>query len=102
MKNKYQRLSKEERKKACDNFKNSEDNKNRVYEKLTRLKIISLFGFLVELLGMVVDIYRYKSSVWVYVFDAVVVIICFVAFYKAEEMRSRLVNSYLINVDKKK
>lgn len=101
MKNKYERLSKEEKRIACDNFKNSEDNKNKVYEKLTRLKIIGLIGFIIEFIWMLLDVFVYKSKVWIYFFDAVVVIICFVAFLKASQMRSRLVNSYLINNKKK-
>lgn len=102
MKNKYERLSKEEKKLACDNFKNSEDNKNRVYEKLTRLKVIGLFGFIYGVLSMLFDIFIIDSKTWIYFYDGVVIVISFVAFYKSSEMRSRLVNSYLINKDKKK
>ncbi len=102
MKNKYQRLSKEERKEARDKFKNSEDNKNRVFEKLTRLKIIGLFGFIYGVLSFLADIFIIDSKMWIYFYDGIVIIISFVAFYKSNEMISKLVNSYLINNSKKR
>lgn len=101
MKNKYERLTSEERREAHDNFKNSEDNKNKVFEKLTRLKVIGMFGFIYGIIAFVADVLL-GSKVWMYIYDAVVVVISFVAYYKSKQMRNRLVNSYLINNMKKK
>ena len=45
MKNRYERLSKEEKKEARDRFKNTEDNK-LLYKRLFRLQIICIIGIL--------------------------------------------------------
>ncbi len=101
MKNKYQRLSKVEKKEACDKFKNSEDNINKVYEKLTRLKVFGIIGFCLIFISTLFDIFI-TSSIITYIVDGISLLICFIAAYKADETRSRLVNSFLINESKKK
>lgn len=100
MKNKYQRLDKAGKKQARLDFKNSESNRNKIYEKGTRLKYISIAGFLYSIITFGFDLY-YGGLVWNYILDAVLLIFCFAAYFAISNILDREINKYLINRDKK-
>lgn len=99
MKNKYQRLSKEEKKIARLDFKNSEYNKNKIYEKGRRLRIFGIIGMIYALLSFGID-FLYKGDVWNFLLDGALLIFCLVTYLVFGDIIDRQINKYLIERDK--
>ncbi len=95
MKNKYQRLSKEEKKQARLDFKKSEENHNKLYERLTRVRAIGVFGILYSILSFLYDFYS-QAEIYIFIIDGFLLIFCLVFIIKATELRNRQVNQFLI------
>lgn len=99
MKNKYQRLSKEEKKQARMDFKNSEFNQNKIYEKGNRLRIFGIIGMIYAILSFGID-FLYKGDIWNFILDAALLIFCLVAFIVIGDILDKQINKYLIARDK--
>ncbi len=95
MKNKYQRLSKEEQKQARLDFKSSEENHNKLYERLTRVRAIGMFGILYSILSFFYDFYS-QAEIYIFIIDGFLLIFCLIFIIKATELRNRQVNQFLI------
>ena len=99
MKNKYQRLSKEEKKQARIDFKHSEYNQNKIYEKGNRLRIFGIIGMIYALINFGID-FIYKGDIWNFILDAALLIFCLVAFIVIGDILDKQINKYLIERDK--
>ncbi len=99
MKNKYQRLSKEEKKQARMDYKNSEYNKGKIYEKGTRLKILGIIGMIYALINFGID-FLYKGDIWNFLLDAALLIFCLIAFLVIGDILDKQINKYLIERDR--
>lgn len=99
MKNKYQRLSKEDKKLARIDFKNSEYNVNKVYEKGQRLRIIGIIGMIYALLSFGID-FLYKGDIWNFILDGALLVFCFITYLVFGDIIDRQINKYLIERDK--
>ncbi len=99
MKNKYQRLSKEEKKQARKDFKNSEYNRNKIYEKGRRLRIFGIIGMIYALISFGID-FLYKGDVWNFILDAALLIFCLVTYIVFGDIIDKQINKYLIARDK--
>ena len=100
MKNKYQKLSKAEKKQARLDFKGSEYNKNKIYEKGNRLRIIGIIGMIYALISFGID-FLYKGNIWNFLLDGALLIFSFVAFLVIGDILDKQINKYLIERDKR-
>ncbi len=99
MKNKYQRLSKDEKKQARIDFKHSEYNQNKIYEKGNRLKIFGIIGMIYAVINFGID-FLYDGDIWNFILDAALLIFCLVAFIVIGDILDKQINKYLIERDK--
>lgn len=99
MKNKYQRLNKEDKKKARLDFKKSEYNRNRIYEKGSRLRIFGIIGMAYALISFGIDFF-YKGDIWNFILDGSLLVFCLVTFIVFGDILDRQINKYLIEKDK--
>lgn len=114
MKNKYERLSKEERKKSIEEFKSIDANHEVLIKRLNRLKIVGLIGIIYSLIMFILDflnaqgILKFgfntfgKHVIISYIVDACLLVFCVFFFVKANQILSEQVNKYLIEKDKDK
>ena len=100
LKNKYQRLTKEEKKEACQKFYQTEFGK-KMKPVFKRLLIISILLFIYALV-LVLDSLLKKGSIWNYVAAILVASCAFVFLIGRHKIIVRDVNNFLISKDKKK
>ena len=101
MKNKYERLTKEEKKQAYKDFR-SENQKNDDYAKtLNRMFVIGLLGFIYGIVSIICDIFLLHAAVWAYLVDAVVIIFTFYLLFQRNSIKSSVLSNYLIEKEKK-
>lgn len=98
MKNKYERLSKEEQKKACDDFINSLDSNSKLYHSLKRLRVVGIFGMIYAALMFIFDLYT-DAPVWSITLDAFIMIFSVGMIVSGKRVLVKQVNNYLINRD---
>ena len=101
MKNKYQRLSSDEKKQARLDYRDSNEINGNIYKKLNRLTIISTIGIVYSILSFVIDLFLTKI-VWDFVIDAVLLIFCLIFIIKSQSLLSEQVNKFLINRENNK
>lgn len=95
MKNKYERLSRKEKKQAIVDFKNHSSKYKEAINKINRIKYISIAGFIFGILSFVFDIY-FKNDIASFLLDACVVIFCLLSYKKCLNIINREVNHFLI------
>lgn len=95
MKNKYQRLNKEEKRQARKDFKNSESNKIEIYQRLNRLKTIGIVGIIYSLITFGLD-FLFKSTKWNFLLDGALLIFCLLTLIKSNEILVKQINKFLI------
>ena len=99
MKNKYQRLTKEEKKRAKKDYKESNEVNANIYKKLNRLTIISILGIFYAIISFVVDFFLTKN-VWDFVIDGILLVFCLVFIIKSQSLLLEQINKFLINTKK--
>ena len=101
MKNKYERLSKAEKKIAYEDFK-KESDKNRKYSHvLNRMLIFGIIGFIYGVVSIICDLFVFNAAVWAYLVDAVVIIFTFYLLFQRHSIKTAVLNNFLIEREKK-
>lgn len=100
MKNKYQRLTKLEKKEALKEYRESEEYRNDIAVRLGRVKILSIIGILYAVFSFGFDFYFDTINIWDYVLDGLLLIACILFFIKANDFLGEQVNNYLISKTK--
>lgn len=111
MKNKFERLSKKERKEAIKEYTNSSEHNAQVMSRVKRLRIVGIIGVIYSLVMFVFDFLKergtfdYGLSVFDniflnYLIDGCLLIFCAIFIIKANLLIKEQVNKYLI--EKKK
>lgn len=101
MKNKYMRLTKEEKRLAEKEYCESSEEKASLFKRLKRLRFIGVFGIIYASLSFILDI-LFTNNIWDYVLDAILLIFCLVFVLKANDMIINQVNKFIIDKQKKK
>lgn len=100
MKNRFERLSKEEQKAAIEEYKNARSGNEVVIKKLKNLRILSIVGIIYAVISFAYDILG--NSKYIYsAFDGILLISCVVFFIQSRKLLVRNVNQYLIDIQKK-
>lgn len=97
MKNRYQRLSKEEKKEAKKRYiAFSERNKNYM-SLLNRMLILGIIGLVYGLISSFFDAFILSVPVWSYIIDGVIVIFSVFLIVQKARIQSSTINKFLID-----
>ena len=113
MKNRYERLSKKERKEAIKEFRNFSTSNNELITRLKRLKGIGIIGIIYSILMFILDYLketgifdygfnRFNNILISYIIDGALLVFCAIFVIKANQLLSGHVNKYLIEKNKPK
>ena len=103
MKNKYQRLDKEGKKKAREELKKYDAKHHFICKKLNNLKIGCLFGIIFAIGSFFYDYYIVSGfSTLNMVFDGLLLVFCLVVLVGSQKIFEKQVNLYLIERDNDK
>jgi hypothetical protein len=95
MKNKYERLSKEEKKQARQDYISFSEVNANIYKKLKRLIIISYIGIIYSVAMFIVD-FIITKNVWDFVIDGVLMVFCVWFIIRSKTLISDSINKFLI------
>ncbi len=108
MKNRFERLSKSERKKAIEEFKNVDERNSNLVSRLKRLKLIGTIGIIYSVVIFSMDflnsqgIIKFGLNIFGthtlinYIVDACLLIFCVFFLVKANQILKEQVNKYLV------
>lgn len=109
MKNKFERLSKIEKKQANEEFRNSDERNRNIVSRLKRLRIVGIVGIIYSILVFIIDFLNEKGIIKFglnifgthalinYLIDACLLIFCVFFLVKSNQILKEQVNKYLIN-----
>lgn len=95
MKTKFQRISKEEKKQAIEDYKNSALNRKDVVKRVTRVMKVAGIGALYSLILTIYNIVQDKP-VYEILIGAAALIGCIILIKVAYDLLAREVNNYLV------
>ena len=97
MKYKFERLSKEEKKEALKNYKNSNEKNAIIYKKFRKLETACLCG-LVFGIGCAIfnTIYMGKGFIYDYILDAIIIVFCITSYVVSRKYFIKEVNDFII------
>lgn len=113
MKNKFERLSRKEKKEAINEYKNASTHNEDILSRLNRLKGVGIIGIIYSIIMFTLDFLRehdifdygfntFDNIVLSYIIDASLLIICVFFLIKANQLLNTQVNKYLIEKTKPK
>lgn len=95
MKNKYERMSKEEKRELYNEYKNE---KKVFVSKMEKMIILCYLGVGYGILMFIYDFF-YKKNTLSYVLDIVVFVFCLLALFKVISIKKELLNKFALNKD---
>ena len=98
MKNKYERMSKEEKKELINQYKIEKDV---FYNKMKKMFILCYIGIIYGVGSFCYDFF-YKNSKLAYVLDIIVLIFCLLALFKVSSIKNDLLNKFALKKDKER
>lgn len=98
MKNKYERMSKEEKKEVYKEYKL---NKKEFSSKMEKMFILCYVGIGYAILMFIYDFF-YKKSTVSYILDIVVFVFSIIALLKVVSIKKDLLNKFVLNKDKER
>lgn len=101
MKNKFQRMSRQERKELIKEYKNENDNNKHYISTLNRMLVLGIIGFVYGTIAILFDIFVLNVSFWTYIIDAVVMIFTVFLIVQRQRILIATMNNYAINKSKK-
>lgn len=107
MKNKYDRLSREEKKAAIKEFTLASEKNKEIISRLNRLRFVGIVGIIYSSIMFILDFLKEQNifdygfntfdNIFVsYLIDAFLLIMCVIFLMKAISMKKEQVNKYLI------
>ena len=94
MKNKYQRMNKEEKKELIGDYKKTEFGKNYLF-RLKRLLIIGIVGIAFAILEFLVAYFN-KDDIWDYISSGLLLIISIVFIIGSIRLKGKQLNKYAL------
>lgn len=101
MKNRFQRLSKQEKKQAVKEYIAEDPNNKNYMSTLTRMKVLGIIGFIYGTLALLADIFILNVSIWTYLVDAIVMIFTVFLLVQRSRIFNGTMNAYVIERDLK-
>ncbi len=97
MKNKYQRLSREEKKQVVKDFRAESEKNNNYMGVLNRMLILGIIGLIYGIASMLGDIFFFKASVLAYIIDGIVIAFSVFLIVQHYRIKGAVLNYYLVN-----
>lgn len=94
MKNKYQRLNKEEKKKVKEEYKASK--RGFIYPKFIRMFILCTLGMIYGI-GFFIYDFISNGSVWSFTLDSIIILVSFFVYLKVDSLYIKELNNFVIN-----
>lgn len=113
MKNRFERLNKDEQKEAILEYTNSSEQHKLIVSRIKRLRVVGIVGCVYSIIMFIFDflkerkIFDYGFNVFdnmllSYIIDACLLIFCFIFIMKANNLLKEQVNSYLVDKHRQK
>lgn len=113
MKNRFERLSRKERKEAIIEYRKESKNNEAIISRLNRLKGVGIIGIVYSLIMFTLDFLKerdildygfntFDNIILSYLIDASLLLICVFFLIKANKLLHDQVNKYLIEKSKEK
>ena len=96
MKNKFERLTKEEQASAIEEYKNSSEVGANVVKRLKRTRTIALLGIIYSVILFISNFITH-AAVYEFILAAGVLVACTILFVKSKDVLHNTVNKYLVN-----
>ena len=96
MKNKYERMTKEEKKEVYNEYKNE---KKELARKMERMLLICKIGIAYFILTLIYDFILFNTISLI--LDGLLLLLCIVALIKTRNTKIDLLNTYVLEKDKK-
>ena len=96
MKNKFQRMTKQERKELVKSYRSESDKNNRYMHLLNRMLVFGTIGFIYGLIMIIFDIFIWDVSIWNYLVDAIVMIFTAFLIVQRNNIYVATLNAYAI------
>ena len=93
MKNRYQRMTKEEKKQLRSEYK---AHHAELKKRLNRVGIISIFGIVYGAAMFAFDYYRNAVDIWSWIIDSLLIIVCVFLYVQSQTMLLREYNRFAI------
>ena len=100
MKNRYQRLSKEEKKEAKKRYIAFSDRNKNYMSLLTRMLILGIIGLVYGIISSIFDAFILSVPVYCYIVDAVIVIFSVFLIVQKNQIQASTINKFLIDESK--
>lgn len=101
MKNKFERLTKDEKKQAIAEYSNASDINADVVKRLKRVRVLTIIGIIYAIINFIYS-FLTDAAPFEFILSAGTLIACVILFIKATSLMSNNVNKYLITKTKKK
>ena len=92
MKNKYDRMNKEEKKELYNKFKKE---KKVLYSKMKRFNIILIIGIIYSIVAFIYD-FLIKKSLILEIIDIIILVFCIICLIRFYFIKINLLNNYAI------
>lgn len=99
MKNKFERLSKEEQENAIEEYAEAREQNKIVVKKVKNLRVLSIAGIIYSVLSFAFDVLT-NAKVFFYIFDGCLLVTCVFLFIKSKDLLHANVNEFLISKKK--
>ena len=96
MKNRYERLTKEEKKQVYKDFRNESEKNDKYAGVLNRMLVCGTLGFIYGVVSIISDIFLLHAAVWAYLVDAIVIIFTFYLIFQRNAIKKGVLNNYII------
>ena len=100
MKNKYQRLSREDKKEAKKRYIASSDRNKSYMSLLTRMLVLGIIGLTYGIISAIFDAFILSVPVWSYVVDGVIIVFSVFLLVQKGRIQSSTINKFLIKETK--
>jgi hypothetical protein len=97
MKNKYQRLTREEKKQVVKDFRAESEKNNNYMSVLNRMLILGIIGLIYGIASMLGDLFFFKASVLAYIIDGIVIAFSVFLIVQHFRIKGAVLNYYLVN-----
>ena len=101
MKNKFERLTKEEQNAAIEEYKNSSEVGANVVKRLKRTRLVTLLGIIYSVILFIYNFIAH-AAIYEFILAAGVLLACTFLFIKSKDVLHNTVNKYLVNEMRKK
>ena len=99
MKNRFQRMTKAEKKQAVKDYIDADPNNKNYMSTLTRMKVLGIIGFIYGTLALLADIFILNVSIWTYLVDAIVMIFTVFLLVQRSRIYNGTMNAFVITRD---